>query len=248
MRRNLKIIFITLPQRRTPDFFPPYGAMSVVKSLRKIGYRNTSLLNLDVLRLSQDEAVASVTDLKPDIIGISAPVSTSYGNCKYFASEIRKRLSNAIIVLGGNLTASAELIVKKTEVDYCVIGEGEKVACELFKRLGEATSKSNLYDLKGLAFMDNGDFIFTGYADQIAREEIFDVDWDDLDSFSLKHYFRPIKQLKKDSITFKYFFSDSQNIDSGLLNKSVGIMLCSKGGVGRCTYCHRFIGGIRIIL
>jgi hypothetical protein len=55
--KNIKSIFITLPQRDELSFTPPYGAMAVINSLCKAGYKDTILYNIDVLRPSKEEAI-----------------------------------------------------------------------------------------------------------------------------------------------------------------------------------------------
>ena len=55
--KNIKSIFITLPQRGLPSVTPPFGAMAVINSLRKAGYKDTSLYNIDVLRPSREDAI-----------------------------------------------------------------------------------------------------------------------------------------------------------------------------------------------
>jgi len=49
---NIKSIFITVPQRDLPDITPPFGALAVVNSLCKAGYKDILLYNIDVLRPS----------------------------------------------------------------------------------------------------------------------------------------------------------------------------------------------------
>jgi methylmalonyl-CoA mutase cobalamin-binding subunit len=103
--------------------------MAVINSLRKAGYRDTFLYNIDVLRPTREDAIEYIVNYNPDILCISAPVSTGYENCKFFSLELKQRLPNIIIVLGGNMAVSAEILLQKTGVDFCVLGEGEKACC-----------------------------------------------------------------------------------------------------------------------
>jgi radical SAM superfamily enzyme YgiQ (UPF0313 family) len=127
--KNIKSLFITLPQRNLPCLVPPYGAMAVINSLRKAGYKDTFLYNIDVLRPSRADAIDYIVKYNPEILCISSVVSTGYENCKFFSLELKKRLPNVIIILGGNIVVSAEILLQKTGVDFCVLGEGEKVCC-----------------------------------------------------------------------------------------------------------------------
>jgi radical SAM superfamily enzyme YgiQ (UPF0313 family) len=227
--------------------------MAVINSLRKAGYEDTFLYNIDVLRPSREEAIDYIVNYNPEILCISVPVSTGYEYCKFISLELKQRLPNVIIILGGNLAVSAEILLQKTGVDFCVLGEGEKVCCQLFDKVARNRPRKEYYAIKGLAFLDGTRFVNTGYADQLSKEEMFDVDWDDLDSLSIKCCFRLVKDMDRQH--FKYFFNNvnevigsySLNNEEHVLNKSIATVFCSKGCVTRCTFCHRFNKGIRII-
>ena len=69
--------------------------------------------------------MSHIVEKKPDILGLSAIVSTSYEYTKMLSIEVRKSLPDCLIVLGGNMGASAEIILKKTDVDIVVLDDGE---------------------------------------------------------------------------------------------------------------------------
>jgi anaerobic magnesium-protoporphyrin IX monomethyl ester cyclase len=251
MAKNLRTLFINLPHRDVPDNFPPYGAMAVITALQRAGHRDTSFYNMDVMRPSRNEALDYITSFKPDVLAISSPVSTGYEGSKFFSLEIKKRLPGITVILGGNLAASAEIILSRTGVDFCVLGEGEKACCQLFEKYFPHNSKKALYDVKGLAFLDGGALVITGYAEQLPKEAIFDVDWDILDTNSVKHYFPRLGDLDENSSSFRYFSPHDHNNPSSVpfeaVDKTIGVISCSKGCFNHCTYCHRFVHGARFI-
>ncbi len=112
VKAKLKTLFINLPQRDTAGTFPPFGPLAVMTYLQKAGYTDLSFYNMDLRRLAREEALDHIVSVKPDILCISAPVSTSYENCRYYSIGIKKRLPKVTIVLGGNLAASAEIILR----------------------------------------------------------------------------------------------------------------------------------------
>jgi len=252
VNNNIKSIFITLPQRGQPVPTPPFGALAVINSLRKAGYRDTSLYHIDVLRPSREEAIDYIVNSNPEILCISAPVSTGYENCKFFSLELKQRLPNVIIVLGGNMAVSAEILLHKTGVDFCVLGDGEKVCCQLFDKIEKSRPRKEFYAIKGLAFLDGVRIVNTGYADELSREEIFDIDWN-LDPALIKYFFPRVKDMNLQRS--KSFFNDANGSlspdlkgnESRVLNKRVATIFCSKGCVTHCSFCHRFNKGIRII-
>jgi len=252
MNREIRTLFINLPHRDRPDNFPPYGAMAVINALRKAGYRDTEFYNFDVLRPRWSEALYFIEAHKPDVLAISSPVSTGYEGCKSISHEIKKRLPGITIILGGNLSASAEIILNKTGVDFCFLGEGEIACQEFYDAYFPDQSKEGLRRIKGLAFIDqNGELIITGYADQLPKEKIFDVDWDLLDAISVQNYFPELASLEPDSGAYKYIFPDSggkhTETTPARLKTTLGVIALSKGCFNRCTYCHRFIRGIRFL-
>ena len=251
MTKNLRTLFINLPQRDLPDNSPPYGAMAVITALHRAGYMDTSFYNMDVIRPTRQEALDYITAFNPDVLAISSPVSTGYEGCKFFSERIKELLLGITVILGGNLAASAEIILRKTCVDFCVLGEGEEACCQLFDEYFPNKSKRTLRNIKGLAFMADEELVITGYAEQLSKEAIFDVDWNILDQISLRNYFPKLGELGQNSISFKYIFPfDYHNIKARKterLKKTIGVISCSKGCFNRCTYCHRFIKGIRFL-
>lgn len=248
-RYNIKNLWITLPQRDTPGTFAPYGILSVMTYLMKFGYNNMHLYHMDLERPGRQEGIEKIISYQPEILLISAPTSTCYENTKYYAAEIRKRLPNVFIILGGNLAASAEIILKKTEVDMCVLGEGEYPCLEVFDQLSVDFNNRNFRHIKGVGYLNNnGTFVNTGFPDQLPKDQMYDVDWTLLGENAIKHCMPNFEECTKGSYAFKYWFP--QGIEEGdkhLLKTNIGILQLSKGCVARCTFCHRFIKGIRFI-
>ena len=104
----LKILICTTPIRPVPTDYPPFGSMAVIQSLRAEGY-DPVFLDIDALRPSMKEVVERFRQEAPDVVGVSAVVSTAYGYAEELCLAIREALPGVRIVLGGNLAASAEL-------------------------------------------------------------------------------------------------------------------------------------------
>ena len=246
--KKLKTLFMTLPQRDTPGTDAPYGPMAVMTYLKKHGFHDMDLYNVDLLRPPRAEVLDYIEKYNPDILAISAPVSTSYENCKYYSLEIKKRLPRIKIILGGNMAASAEILLKKTGVDICVLGEGELPALELFNRLEEGKWLSDFKDIKGLGFLDEkGAFINTGHAEQLPKEEVFDVKWELLTRENIDHCLIPVDGVKKGTGLYKHISGLNAEMSEKIKGKRIGVMALSKGCVARCTFCHRFQKGIRFV-
>jgi len=240
-----KTIVLTLPLREEPTTFPPLGSLAVITALKKAGFKNTHFYNIDVLRPKYEEILAFLEKEKPDIIGISAVVSTGYGFTKKLSLDIKRILPKVTILLGGNLGASAEVLLKKTGVDFICAGEGDKTAVDFIHCWQNAESKSSYKKVEGLAFLDDSrELLMTPYAKNISAEEVYDIDWSILENIGqMDFYIR-----SRNCSTFEYSFGhDPKSYEPHRQNKTMFILVASKGCVAKCSFCHRWDTGIRYI-
>ncbi|MFH1263285.1 MAG: radical SAM protein [Pseudomonadota bacterium] len=233
----MKICICTIPIRSYPTDCPPFGAMAVIQSLRKIG-ENPKLLNIDYFRYGHREVEAYFKEHQFDVVGISAVVSTAYAYTKFLGNLIRRVSPGTTVIVGGNLAASAEILLRRCDVDFCVIGDGEYTIQDLVRILSEKPVKvDRLQDVKGIAFLDEQKkFCFTGNGRRPSAEEIESPDYGILEADgSLSYYI-------SDEVADRMF---------GLRGvaepgKRVATVVMAKGCVSRCTFCHRFEKGYRV--
>jgi radical SAM superfamily enzyme YgiQ (UPF0313 family) len=235
----MKACICTTPIRPEPTDFPPLGSMAIISSLKKINV-TVDFYNIDYFRYSHNEIVNYFNSNRYDIIAISAVVSTAYAYTKYLSKLIRNVNPETTIIVGGNLAASAEILLRKCNVDYCVIGDGELIIQNLVSALAEeAVTDEKLESVKGISFIkkDNS-FIFTGYGDKLPAELIETPD------FSI---------LEEDG-SLPYFIHEAHEIHGGAegietpikpSGKKSMVTTTTKGCVARCTFCHRWEKGYR---
>jgi anaerobic magnesium-protoporphyrin IX monomethyl ester cyclase len=240
--RMAKVLFVTTPIRPTPTPYPPMAVLSIMKAARKHGYLDAQFYNIDYLRPPLKEAVEHIRSASPDILAISAVVSTAYAYVKQLTNELRKVHPRLTIILGGPLGASSEIILKKTAVDFICLSEGEIVFPLFLAEWEKSPGEKNYLKVPGLAFCDDtGTVVTSGYAPSLEKEELFDFDFDDLTPEQLDHYM-PI--VGEGGHTFG---------GGSLLMRAdrVGMRSVeipgSKGCVAKCTFCHRWDKGIRYI-
>ena len=187
---NPKIVIITIPLRGAPTDFPPMGSLSVITSLKRAGFTNTHFYNIDYLRPTFEEIVDHLKKEQPDILGISAVVSTGYAYTRKLSLAAKQALPNTTVLLGGNLGASAEVLLKKAGVDYLCTGEGEKTAVDFVNCWLTAKTKNDFANIEGLAFLDEDEkLIITPYPDPIPAENVYDIDWSILDELGEMSYY-----------------------------------------------------------
>jgi anaerobic magnesium-protoporphyrin IX monomethyl ester cyclase len=238
----MKTIICTTPIRPVPTDYPPLGSMAVIQSLRSAGY-DPAFFDIDGLRPSFDEVIAHFKKERPDVIAVSAVVSTAYGYVKKLCLALREILPEAKIILGGNLAASAELLHRQCGIDVCVIGEGEKPAVNLMRYYEDHFAQHDydaLKQIKGLSYLDAaGELVFTGYESPIPAAELFDPDYSILEKYS------DITHFIYDPFSRRDFSEDPRSYQAHREGKKMGQVIFTKGCVARCTFCHRWDRGFR---
>jgi anaerobic magnesium-protoporphyrin IX monomethyl ester cyclase len=230
---------------------PRLAPVYLARWMERNGYGQESYDFFDICSLnpSEEETRAYFRSQQPDIIGISAIFVFSYKYVKQTARIAREECPNALIVVGGHLSAAANVILKKTAVDFCVAGDGELswvAILDYFKRNGRSWKYDELEKIAGLTYLDaNGLFHFNGFAAGIPAFDIPLTDYDLLRN-GLKN---------KPELLDIYFYTDFDPIlaishpsltDTKRLKRGAN-MFTSKGCVARCTFCQRASKGYRTI-
>lgn len=230
---------------------PKYAIVSLVKWMEKNGYtpEEYDFYDIDMLLPSQDEIREYFRTIMPDVIGLSAVTSGTYGQVKRLARTIRSVCPDAMVVLGGNLSASANVVLRKTDVDVCVVGDGEVAWVKLLdyvKQHGRNIVVDALNAIKGLSFLNAaGDLMFSGFGEKIPQSQLCLVpDYDLLKKGLqnrpelLSNYFR----LGRES---KWFNQDPRAYEIGR-KPNIACLVVSKGCVAKCTFCQRPTKGYRV--
>ncbi len=242
----MKILLCTIPIRSQPSNYPPVACTSLLNTLIKNGY-NPEFYDINLRRPSFDELSEFFLQRQFDIVGISAVVSTGYKYTKTLSHIIKKVSPKTKIILGGNLSSAHEVILHRCKVDICVMGEGEKVLLNLVKHLEKYgdfdTSNPALHKIRGINFINSeGISEFTGYEEP--NDYVAQPDYALLERFSdINHYiYDPLT-----TNAFVHFEHDPRSYLPHRRGKKIATVLASKGCTNRCTFCHRWIKGYRIV-
>jgi anaerobic magnesium-protoporphyrin IX monomethyl ester cyclase len=240
-------MIVTTPIRPYPTSFVPIGSLSILNYLRKNGIDDAEFYNIDGNRPSYAEVLSHITARRPEILGISAVVSTAYAYTKRLAHDVKQLLPGTLVVVGGGLAASAEILLRRGGADLCVLGEGERVMLNIVRRARTTRNPQSFADIPGLMLCDAaGKLINTGYEEPLSREEIYDIDWSDLErSSNIDKFIFPA--FNDEGVAFTWFRADPRTYQSHRRNKRVVGLPGAKGCVARCTFCHRWDKGIRYI-
>lgn len=240
----MKIVICTTPIRPTPTDYPPVGSMAVISALQRAGVE-PYFYDIDGLRPSFEEVTRFFTERKPDVVGISAVVSTAYAYTKQLVGMIKAVSPRTRVILGGNLAASSEILHRLAGIDYCVVGEGEIVSVNLMGYLRERGGRAGedfeaLARIKGISYIGkHGEFVFTGYETRLSAEGLYDPD------YSLLERYSRIENFIRDPMSRMDFALDPRSKDPHRQGKKMATLLTAKGCVARCTFCHRWDKGYR---
>lgn len=212
--------------------------MAVIQGLSHLPV-DVSFYNIDLHRPSEGAIREYFDRMQFDIVGISSVVSTAYQYTKWLAALVREVSPASIIVLGGNLAASAEIVLRFTEVDICVIGDGEEIFAQLVAEVHRGNRDFVATGLRGLGILVEGDFVFTGYQSAPEPDQLTMPNYEllELDG-SIDHYL-PLQPW--------WFEFDGFKKPYGMEDLRSATVISTKGCVARCTFCHRFEKGYRAI-
>src|ERR1035437_1011596 len=153
----MKVLLINPPIRENakPINFPI--GLGIIASVLLENGHEVEVLDINALRLSQDQVISYLKKYSPDLIGIGGLITT-YKYLKWIIPEIKSIFPNLKIIVGGGVvTENPEILLKATVADYAVIAEGEITIVELLDAL---ISNTDLSEVKGLAFKnDKGNII-----------------------------------------------------------------------------------------
>lgn len=157
----MKILFINLCAREnTIKKIPNVGLAYVVDATDRAGYK-FEIIDIDLYRYSDKDLEEKIKQTECDIVAFGA-LASMYIAVRKVAAMARKHHPKAKIILGNTLATSVyQTVLKKIEVDICILGEGEIAFLELVKTL---EANKPIETTPGIAFMQDDKFITTPLA------------------------------------------------------------------------------------
>lgn len=216
--------------------YPPYGALYIATSLKQEGHE-VRIENGDLDRFSDEELLSRIRSFSPHAVGISATVSTSYKYVKGISGLIKKNFPGIKIIVGGGLSAAAEVVLRNTAVDIVVVGEGDLTIKELVKSFisGEPPG-----EVDGICFRENG-----GISRTSPRKPILNLDmlpYPDLDLIDADKYLMDVKNYVS---RFLHYKNPDPRLFEPHRSKRMLRVPISRGCINRCSFCYRSSPGLR---
>ena len=229
----------------TLPIMPKIAITSLNNWAVKNGFPACKFYDIDMLYPSDNDIEEYFIKNKADVVGLSAVVSTSYMQVKRLAKIIKKVNKKTLIVCGGYLTASANTILHKTEIDACVVGDGEVAWVGILKFMKEhlkyEKSKIDIDEflkIKGIAVLDDSKNLkFSGYGQRLQSCDMTFPSFKYLKTGlqdnveALQNYFKPFYNAEM-------LVMDDRAFEKGRRPMTASILL-TKGCVAKCTFCQR---------
>ncbi len=210
---DILLIFPPIREWDRPRNFPT-GLGLIAAWLRNAGYR-VAVIDVNGLRLSDEEVLEQIRQLHPSVIGIGGLVTT-YTWIKRIVPRIRAEQPDCPIVLGGSVGASIiETALSSLDIDVIAVGEADNTVLELLPAL---LNGQGMEDIAGLAYRRNGAIVRTAARPMIA--DLDELPYPAWDLFPMEVYLtNPVVGVGKD-------------VD----------IISSRGCPFPCAYCYRIFG------
>lgn len=200
---------------------PPLGLLYIASFIRNsFGNRyEFKVLDTGIGSLSLEEIEKELTDFTPRFIGLSS--LTCEADLMHQIARLAKRIiSNAVVIVGGpHTTAAREHLLDDENIDFGIIGEGERTIVDLLATFEKGGDPSKV---NGIVYRINSRVFLTPSREYIERlDEIPLPAWDLIDIKEYAEYANWNGRIKE-----KFYFP----------------VLTSRGCPYHCTYCHNIFG------
>ena len=200
---------------------PPLGLGYLAGYLLKRRKDQVLIIDARRHRLKIPRIIDQLKDFSPELVGITA-LSAEAIPAHNLAQAIKKSFPEIPLIIGGPYpTSLKEEILKETNFDFAVVGEGEETFFELVQTLEQGGA---LNQVKGLVLRSNQAPHFTGFREPIAEIDELEIEWNLLEPES--------------------YFSWRVRTSENTLRRSARLLpiFTSRGCPFSCYFCHNIFG------
>lgn len=190
---------------------PPLGLLYLAGYLEKFSTHKVTIIDAQVEELSYQFLKSKIGAMNADVVGITAMTMTLIDVIKTVNMVNAVKPSIKIVLGGPHVHLYPQETISLANVDYLVIGEGEKTFKNLLDNIDD---KAELRKIPGLVFKNNGEIVNTGFC-------LFSENLDEI-PFPARHL-----------VPYKKYTS----VLTG--NDIITTMITSRGCPFKCTFCDR---------
>jgi anaerobic magnesium-protoporphyrin IX monomethyl ester cyclase len=137
---------------------PPLGLAYIAAALEKEGF-HVEIVDNYLLEKPIDYIKQTVRRLGPQIVGITCS-SVTYRGCVEKAKAVKEVVPSCKVVVGGpHPSCMPESMLQHPEIDYVVLGEGERAIVELATNTVKCEDDSVIAAIPGIAYRHKGKMI-----------------------------------------------------------------------------------------
>lgn len=229
--RKIEKIMLAIPNctwfNPRPWRVPPY-TLALLHAVIPDEY-DVNILEPNIENLTMSQVAKRIEDFNPDLVGVSC-MSLEYAESAHKMIEIVKKADPAIFtVLGGVYgTVAPEIALRDSNIDFLILGEGERRLPKLLSMLSQGNNDFREFD--GIAYRQQEEIIINPIKSFIK----------DLDSLPFPTY---------DKVNFPAYSGRSDKFSNVLLPRyfPYAVTSTSRGCPFNCIYCStRSIDGEKI--
>ncbi|PIP42059.1 MAG: B12-binding domain-containing radical SAM protein [Desulfobacterales bacterium CG23_combo_of_CG06-09_8_20_14_all_51_8] len=155
----MKVALITPPYPLEEVPSPPLGICYVAAACEAAG-AEVRIFDYIVSQYTPDKLHRQMDEFQPDVVGATS-VTMNFPVGAEILKAAKQHNPSVITVMGGPHVSfdAKNTLTRFPEIDAIIVGEGENT---LMQWMPAAGSRSAWHGIKGLAFMDGGQFISTG--------------------------------------------------------------------------------------
>ena len=134
---------------------PPLGLAYVATHLLDEGHR-VEIIDLNLSGLNPRRVAYALKRFSPDVVGISAHTET-YPNALKLARIVKEHDASIRVMVGGpHASILPEAALQEPDIDFVVIGEGERTAVEFMAALEAGGGPEAIRAIAGLGHVEEG--------------------------------------------------------------------------------------------
>lgn len=198
---------------------PPLGLGFLASSLMQNGY-SVEIIDMAIDNFNMEKLVKKIKNEKIEIIGFTT-ITPAVNSVIVIIDFIKKHLPWLKIIIGGPHASilPLETFNLSRNIDFLVIGEGEKV---ILKIVDFITEKGNLKDVSGIIYRENGKKVFKEGSNFLNNLDEVPISAREL-----------MKFYRYSNLMFSF-------------KKPVTSMIISRGCPYQCIYCSKPVTGSKV--
>ena len=198
----------------------PIGLAYIATAMKKAGF-DFDILDIDVDRLSDQQIDQELEKDVYDVVCMGCIV-TGYKMVKQLAAMVRAKSPNATIIVGNSVATSIpEILLKNTEADITVMGEGDLTIIEILESISHGKSWEYV---EGICFKKNNAITATNKRELI--KDISTLPVVDFSIFDIEKYISTSEFAVSDPLPFKRSSTRALPVNT------------ARGCIANCSFCY----------